>query len=258
MNVKKIHSLTALFTASLLSGAVGSLLAGCAEPLTYSTDFKHNGLAQYNRGEYIDAAGSFKAAAKQDPTDYMTQYYLGLSEEKSGHFESAVSAFRLCLKLRPQMPAGRQDVATREKALSHMAPLIARGDFADPEINAIEKEAAAEHSSEDYRLLARVNALRGDADSAVTSYKAGFTYAPDDFAIAKEYGLYLLKLEQSSEATRILKKAWQLDPTDRQVASALRDLGVTDAQLIVQSDRIEGSEPIAPSQTAWDASIAPK
>ena len=259
MTVKKIHSLTALILASsaaLFAGA--SLIAGCAEPLTYSHDFKHAGLAQYNRGEYLDAAGSFQAAAKQDPTDYYTQYYLGLSREKSGQFESAVTSFRLCLKLRTQTPAGRQDVAMREKALAQLAPIIARGDFADPEINAIQKEAAAEHLSEDYRLLARVYALRGDADSAVSSYKDGFTYSPDDFTLAKEYGFYLLKINQTAEGTRILKKAWQLDSTDRQVASALRELGVTDSQLIVRSDRIEANEPQTTPQTAWDAQIAPK
>jgi tetratricopeptide (TPR) repeat protein len=249
---------TRSFAAIVLTAAVAALLTGCAEPLTYSQDFKHNGLAQYNRGEYLDAAGSFKAAAKQDPTDYMTQYYLGLSDEKSGQFESAVSAFRLCLKLRPAMPAGRADVATREKVLAHLAPLIARGDFADPEINAIQTEAAAEHLSEDYRLLARVHALRGDADSAITCYKDGFTYAPEDFPLAKEYGFYLLKMDQTADGTRILKKAWQLDPTDRQVASALRELGVTDSQLIVRSDRIEAPEPATTPQTAWDASIAPR
>jgi Flp pilus assembly protein TadD len=254
MKVTSTRSLTAL----ILTGALSALLGGCAEPLTYSQDFKHNGLAQYNRGEYLDAAGSFSAAAKQDPTDYMTQYYLGLCDEKTGQMESAVAAYRLCLKLRPQMPAGRADVGTREKVLAHLAPLIARGDFADPEINAIQKEASAEHLSEDYRLLARVYALRGDADSAVSSYKDGFIYAPDDFVLAKEYGFYLLKLDQTAEGTRILKKAWQLDPTDRQVASALRDLGVTDAQMIVRSDRIEASEPQTTPQTAWDASIAPR
>jgi Tfp pilus assembly protein PilF len=251
---KSIRSITGL----VVIGAFAGLLAGCADTLTYSQDFKHNGLRQYNRGEYIDAAGSFKAAAKQDPTDYQTQYYIGLCEEKNGEPQSAVGAFRLCLKLRIQMPAGRADIAMREKVLAHLAPLIARGDFADPEINSIQQEAAAEHSSEDYRLLARIYALRGDADSAVTSYKSGLNFAPDDFALTKEYGFYLLKLNQTGEGTRMLKQAWQLDPTDKQVAMALRELGVTDAQLIVRSDRIEGTEPQATPQTAWDASIAPR
>jgi Tfp pilus assembly protein PilF len=237
--------------------AAAALIAGCAEPLTYSQDFKHEGLRQYNSGQYIDAAGSFKAAAKQDPTDYQTQYYLGMSEEKNGEFQSAVGAYRLCLKLRIQMPAGRQDIEMREKVLNRMAGLIARGDFADTEIDAIQKEAAATHSAEDYRLLARVFALRGDADSAVESYRTGFSFVPDDFQLAKEYGLYLLKLNQTAEGTRILKLAWQLDGHDRQVATTLAALGVTTSQLWVSSTKIE-SEPPSTPQTAWDVDTTPR
>src|ERR1700722_5994916 len=105
--------------------AAACFSAGCAEPLTFSHDFKREGLAQYNRGEYIDAGGSFKAAARQDPTDYQTQYYLGLTSEKNGQFHSAVEAYKLCLKLRTQTPAGRFDIAMRDRVTSRMAALIA-------------------------------------------------------------------------------------------------------------------------------------
>jgi Tfp pilus assembly protein PilF len=239
----------------LLAGAV--MLAGCAEPMTYSGDFKREGLRQYNRGEYVDAAGTFKAAARQDPTDYQTQYYLGMSQEKNDQVQSAVAAYRLCLKLRVQTPAGRQDIAMREKVLNHLAALIARADFADAEINALEQEAAAEHSSEDFRLLARVFALRGDADSAVDSYRRGFAFVPDDFMLAKEYGLYLLKINQTAEGIRILKLAWQLNDYDPQVASTLAALGVTTNQLWVSSTKIE-SEPPSTPQTAWEVDTAPR
>jgi Tfp pilus assembly protein PilF len=239
----------------LLTGA--AVLAGCAEPMTYSQDFKREGLRQYNRGQYVDAAGTFKAAAKQDPTDYQTQYYLAMSQEKNGEFQTAVGAYRLCLKLRVQTPAGRQDVELREKVLNHMAALIARGDFADAEINDIQHEAAAEHSSEDYRLLARVFALRGDADSAVDSYRRGFTEVPDDFMLAKEYGLYLLKINQTADGIRILKLAWQLNGYDRQVVTTLAALGVTENQMWVSSTKIE-SEPPSTPQTAWEVDTTPR
>ena len=253
-----VSSFSSLLRFGML-GALALALAGCAEPmLTYSQDFKHNGLAQYNRGEFLDAAGSFKAAAKQDPTDYQTQYYLGLCEEKNGEPQSAAEAYRLCLTLRVQTPAGRADAPMREKVLGRLAPLIAHADFADAEINMIQREASSEQSPDDYRLLARIDALRGDPDSAVNSYKNGFNFASDDFVLAKEYGFYLLKINQTAEGTRILKKAWQLNPYDRPVAEALRDLGVTDAQLLVSSSRIESTEPPVTPQTAWDADIAPR
>jgi tetratricopeptide (TPR) repeat protein len=241
----------------MLLSAGACLLAGCAQPLSYSQDFKREGIRQYNRGEYLDAAGSFKAAAKQNPADYQIQYDLGLAEEKNNEPQSAIEAYRLCLKLRPSTPAGRFDIPMREKVLNRLAPLIAHADPADPEINALQREAAADQSAEDYRLLARVFALRGDADSAVDSYRRGLSAASDDFLLAKEYGFYLLKLNQQAEGTRILKLAWQINSVDRQVNETLRDLGVTDAQLVVSSSRIE-SEPLVTPQTAWDVSTAPK
>jgi Tfp pilus assembly protein PilF len=235
------------------------LLAGCAEPLTYSQDFKRDGLRQFNSGEYVNAAGSFKAAAKQNPTDYQTQFYLGLSYERTGDFQLAVESYKLCLKLRTQMPAGRADVAMREKVINRLAALIAHGNFVEPEINAIAQDAQTDKSSDEYRLLAHIFALRGDADSAVTAYRQALIYSDNDFALTKEYGLYLVKIDQTAEGTRILKTAWQMNPSDRQVVQTLRQLGVTDAQLIVRSDRIEEqAADTSTPKTAWDVATEPK
>jgi len=235
------------------------LAVGCAEPLTYSQDFKREGLRQFNRSDYVDAAGSFKAAAKQDPTDYQTQYYLGISYEKTGDFELAIEAYKLCLQLRTQMPAGRQDVAMRDKVMNRLAAVIARGNYAEPEIDTIQKDAQATNSPEDYRLLAHIFALKGDPDSAVDSYRRAASFAEDDFGLNKEYGLYLIKINQIAEGTRVLKIAWQLNPSDKQVVQTLRQLGVTDAQLVVSSSRIEeqASQTSTPT-TAWDVATAPK
>jgi Tfp pilus assembly protein PilF len=248
---------------SLISVQIGllaaCLLGGCADVVTFSQDFKREGLRQYNRGEFVDAAGSFKAAAKQDPTDYQTQYYLGLSYEKIGDFHSAVEAYKLCLALRPAMPAGRADVPMRERVTSRLAALIAHADFAEAEINSIQAKADAEHSPDDYRLLARIFALRGDADSAVDNYRRAVSYAQDDFVLTKEYAFYLLKINQTAEGTRVLKIAWQLYPNDRQVVQTLRELGVTDAQLVVSSTAIENQPTASASpQSAWDDATSPR
>jgi tetratricopeptide (TPR) repeat protein len=240
--------------------AAACLSAGCAEPLTFSHDFKRNGIAQYNGGEYIDATGSFKAAARQDPTDYQTQYYLGITSEKTGEFHSAVEAYRLCLKLQTQTPAGRMDVPMRERVLSHLAAVIARSDDPTPEMNAIQAEAAGEQSSLDYRLLARIYALRGDADSAVDSYRRAFAIADGDSILTREYAFYLLKIDQVAEGTRVLKIAWRLDPSDKQVARAMVELGIKDSDIEVSSTRLE-NEPVPASATpasAWDTETAPK
>jgi Tfp pilus assembly protein PilF len=247
------------FIAPVVTIAVATMLGGCAEPLTFSHDFKAEGLKQYNSGAYVDASGSFKAAAKQDPTDYQTQYYLGLSYEKTGEPQKAAEAYILCLKLRTQTPAGRFDRDMRERAMNRLALVIAHGDFADPEINAIQKDADAQKSADDYRLLAHIFALRGDADTAVDNYRRAVSYSENDFTLAKEYGLYLVKINQTAEGTRLLKEAWQMDPSDRQVAQTLRALGVNDSQMAVSNQRIEEqAAATTPPQSAWDADTAPR
>jgi Flp pilus assembly protein TadD len=233
-------------------------LTGCAEQMTYSRDFKRDGLQNFNAGDYVTAAGSFKAAARQDPTDYQTQYYLGLSSERTGDVQEAIAAYRLCLKLRVQTPAGRQDIAMREKATARLAAVIATASVADPEVDAIQKEAAAERSSEDYRIAARVCALRGDADSAVDDYRHGMAIADDDFVLTKEFGLYLVKVNQTTEAGSVLKKAWKLNPSDRQVVEALRGLGITDSQLITSPVRVEEVAMPVTGKSAWDMDVAPR
>jgi Tfp pilus assembly protein PilF len=251
--VSRIHFL------SLISLALGvSLLAGCAEPLTYSQDFKREGLRQYNTGDYLSAAGSFEAAAKQDPTDYHTQYYLGRCYEQTGEYQLAMEAYRLCLKLRPIMPAGRADVATRERTLSRLAILIAHHDTTDSEINALQQQAVDSQSGDDYRLVARVFALRGDADTAVDCYRRAFARDEENFDLAKEYGLYLVKIDQTTAAATVLRKAWALNSSDAQVVQTLRGLGVTDAQLVGSSTTIEQAPEPVTGQSAWDAQVSPR
>jgi Flp pilus assembly protein TadD len=258
MEVAVFYSRFKVLGGLLAAGIGAGLLVGCAEPLTYSHDFKREGFREFNQGDYVNAAGTFKAAARQDPTDYQTQYYLGLSLERNGDYDTAIAAYRLCLKLRPQMPAGRMDIGMRERCTARLASVIAKESFADTEIDAIEREAAAERSAQDYRLVARIFALRGDADSAVDNYRHAMAVSDDDFILTKEYGLYLVKINQTVEAAAVLKKAWKLDPSDRVVASNLRGLGVTDAQLVVSSTTIEEPAQAPPSGSAWDSVTAPR
>ena len=237
--------------------AAGVFVAGCGSDsmMTYSQDFKRQGIRDFNDAQYVKAAGDFEAAAKQNPADYQTQYYLGICQEQNGEYHQAVQAYSLCLKLRVTTPAGRADQAVREKCTARLARLIAGSDLADPEINSLQAQADADHSPDDYRLLARIFAIRGDADSAVVSYRKATSYADDDASLMKEYGLYLLKINQTTEATKVLKDAYHMQPADREVVAALHGLGVTDDQL--DPSPVHLQEPPAPAQPAGATDMQP-
>jgi Tfp pilus assembly protein PilF len=217
----------------LAAGLIATFqLMGCStEPLTYSRDFQHQGIDQYNRGEYTDAEGSFTASTKQDPTNYTAQYYLGSCYEITGQFHQAVVAYKLCLNLLTQTPAGRANLALHDQAFDRLASLLGKSDAAGPEIDTLETQATNSNSAEDYRLLARVYTLRGDPDSAIDRYHRALAIAPDDFRLNKEFGLYLASLDQTSQAATVLRRAYHLDSSDKEVLQALQQLGVSQSQL---------------------------
>lgn len=70
----------------------------------------HNGLGlvYFRRGKFADAIPEFEESAKDDPSpeaDPVTFYVLGISDEKTSHFDDAVKAFTKCSSI----PGGLQD-----------------------------------------------------------------------------------------------------------------------------------------------------
>src|ERR1700693_3295208 len=92
----------------LATGIVGALLislAGCgADVLTWSNDAKRQGIQQYNDGRYAEAAGAFRNAIRQNPTDPESEYWLALSYEQTQSYHEAIDAYKTSLHLMP--PAG--------------------------------------------------------------------------------------------------------------------------------------------------------
>ena len=64
----------------LLGSLLLGLAAGCQDVLTYSDQTREAGMTAYMQGDYPKAAGAFRSALRQDPRDYRSHYYLGMSE----------------------------------------------------------------------------------------------------------------------------------------------------------------------------------
>jgi Tfp pilus assembly protein PilF len=110
--------------------------------------------------------------------------------------------------------------------MDSLAALIGREDKHDAETNVIEQQAKQTQSANNYFLLAKIYRNRGDADSAVDAYNRAMIKNAKDFAIVKEYGLYMAQLGQRQRAEVPLRKAYALKPTDDEVNAALRNIGV--------------------------------
>lgn len=236
--------------AAALGGAIVLSLAGCGDMLTWAADAKKQGIEQYNDGRYAEATGSFRNAARQDPTDPQTEYWLGLSYEQTHCYHEAINAYKTALRLQPDPSSVRFDHQMHDNAFDRLARVVAQTDTDNTETDLIVKTAADTKASDQYRLLGRIFRYRGDADTALENYRRAVQFAPDNYVAQKELGLYLEVLGQNQEAGQVLRDAYRLNQGDQDIDSALRRLGMVPGPGLLAQDQI--ARPIMPSQSTED------
>jgi cytochrome c-type biogenesis protein CcmH/NrfG len=200
--------------------------SGCADMITYSRDSERHGQQLYNEGQYAEAAGAYKNAARQNPRDYKAYYMMGNCYVRMNQWVQAIGAYRRSLEVQNVTLLGQTDEVQRMNTLTGLAGAIAKSDTRDIETNAAVSKARSSQNAQEYLLLAKIYAFRGDADSAIEAFDHATLLEPDNFYAAKEYGLYLEQLGQTPRAEAALRRAYALDPKDDQVNLALRRIGV--------------------------------
>ena len=252
---------------------VGITLVGCADIITYSKDSRREGLKLYHEQQYADAAGAFRNAVRQNPLDYQSYCYLGQCEEQLGQHEQAIHAFRTSLEVMSKDIEGKHDTEFRQGVLNGLANAIAKCDQRDTETNDVERRAQTNSSPEEYFILGKIFAYRGDPDSAIDAYNRAMLSDPTNFYIAREYGLYLEHLGQGQKAELPLRKAYGLKQDDEEVNNALRRIGVVPGPGVLDENAL--AKPLIPrgpipeldinkvtghgeTQTNGTASVAPR
>lgn len=218
----------------LLSGLLlaGMLAAGCTtdQPIfTNQRKARIEGATLYNRGDYENAVGAFRNAAKTDPRDYRSFCYMGLTYERLGNFQQAVQAYKSALQVMQSLIAGRDDTDFRQITMNLLAGCIAKHDDNHLEQELLAKQATdmkldSHRRGESYFLLAKVQRYRGDADSALISYYKASEIDRDDFWIQKEAGLYLLQMGKVKTAVKPVQRANEIGARDTEVIAAMRQL----------------------------------
>ncbi len=212
----------------VLTAAALLAAAGCAGPevFTYAKDARAQGLADYNTGDYVNAAAAFANATRQDPRDYQSFYYLGASHQATGDYQQAIGAYRSSLDVAPLTLAGKQDVGLHYRTRDGLAQCIAKSGTSSDEETTLEKQVAAHPDVDDQWMLAKIYRYAGQADEAVEAYSKAVLLDPGRFDVTKEAGLYEEGLKQNDRAAFSLKKAYADNPNDDEVNAALRRLGV--------------------------------
>lgn len=217
-----------VLSASLLA------LIGCAEVTASSKHSREQGQRLYAQGEYVDAAGAFTTAVRTDPTDYRAWYGLGQSYDKSQSYHQAIRAYRTALDVRKGTAPGREDEAMRVRIIDALGRSIAAGND-----RTFTPETGKQVTAEEKYITAKAFEYMGDADAAIETYQQAALLDKKDFAIAKDYGLYLEKVPGMREqAVKQFKRAYQLNAKDPQVVAALRRNGVVPGPSLKEPDQL--------------------
>jgi tetratricopeptide (TPR) repeat protein len=204
-------------------------LTGCSDIITYADKTRDAGMVAYNQQDYPRAAGAFRSALRQDPRDYRSHYYLGMSALQMHNYQQATVAFRACLDTQNVTLLGKEDEDVRNKALDGLAQAIVKSDDADLEVNKVEQAGHATKgpaAAREFFVLAKVYRYRKLPDMALDFYNRATLEDPKNFAFAKEYGLYCEQLQQTAKAQEVLRNAYGINQRDPEVVAALQRIGV--------------------------------
>ncbi len=221
-----VRSTVRSLSTTLLAAGLAIAVAGCADVLTYSKDSRDAGLKLYNQGQYELAAGSFQNAVKQNPRDFESFYWLGVSYDASKNYQQAIQAYRASLDVQQLTLDGRTQITFRRRTLDGLAIAISKSPSRNDEIQILDQKTAGHGTAEDALLMAKIFRYSFDADSAIDAYNRAVLLDPSDVGISREAGLYFEQINKAQTAEPLLKRAYLANPQDNQVADALRRLGI--------------------------------
>jgi tetratricopeptide (TPR) repeat protein len=230
---------------SLLVLSAMFVSAGCAEVVASSKHSREEGQKLYAEGNYVDAAGAYRNAVRKDPTDYRAYYGMGQSYDATKSYNQAIQAYQTALDVQKRTAPGREDQAMRVKIIDALAQTMAKGyDRTLQDSGSPNRPQTAENKY----IQAKAFAYLGDADSAIDAYNKAVLLDRKDFAIAKDFGLYLEKIPgMRNDASRQLKRAYQLNQKDQEVVAALRRVGVVPGPSLKEQDQLaKPSVPVGP------------
>jgi tetratricopeptide (TPR) repeat protein len=243
--------------ATAFSGLVGCSSIQGMDLLTWAKDAKNEGIRKYNDGKYDAAAGCFRNAIRQDPTDPETEYWLALCYEQTHSYHEAIDAYKTSLQLMPAPGTAHYNRPMHDSAFDRLAHVVAANDPTGSEVDLIASAAAKGDASEQYRLLGRIFRYHGDADTSLDNYRKAVKLQPENFNAQRELGLYLEQLTQNEEAGQVLRDAYRINQHDDQVNAGLRRIGIEPGDsLLEQAAPISSMKPpVMPALPAVDPGL---
>lgn len=240
---------------------VGFLMAGCTtdQPLVSNPrKARLEGIELYNRADYENAAGAFRNAVRQEPRDYRSHYYQGLTYERLGNVQQAIQSYKSALDVMKETPAGRDAIDFRQIVMNTLGSALAKYDTNHLEQDLLSRQATnmefdGRQRAESYFQLAKVERYRRDADSALQAYYKASELDRNDFWLQKEAGLYMLQMGQNNRAVKSIQRANELRARDSEIIAAMQQLRLPLNLYVLQGQ--ENATSIFPAQPLPDVEL---
>lgn len=203
---------------SLVALAVALLVGagGCMNHVVY----REKGVEALNRNDPAGAQVYLRSAVEKKPTDWRSQYLLGLSLLKSGRAAEAQIPLEQALQLKPQ---GEE----APEVIDALAESLFQQKRYEPLANFLAEVAGYYNTPRDFMRQGRYLEKTGDPDGAIVAYgKAGLFAPPTDpepyIAMADLYDA----LGDVPKAVQALKWAYHADPYNANLPDRFRRHGL--------------------------------
>jgi Flp pilus assembly protein TadD len=226
-----------LFKILLIIAGMAIITAGCEEKQKTATgekisDKELSGEAERQKAEFLRDLDKKYENPK-------THYELGKLYHSQGLWDNAEWEYNKALAFDPM---------NLDAQASIVKLLVDKGDTVRSEVVADMYISQASVSAKHSLLLGRAFENRGLNEYALACYRQALNLAPNSVAINRQIGYYYLLKKDKANAEMYLRKAFELDPSQAEVAGELGRLGVQVQVLSKKTENAKKLDKIAEEQ----------
>lgn len=217
-----------LKTTTLTLALVGTLaLTGCKNNVVY----RELGYESYRQQDFVAAAEQFQTAVDKKPSDYRSQYYLGVTMLQLNKPIPAQTPLEQALALRPDdaewTPRIADSLAETYYQQERYETLYG---FLDNMIQTYAQQPA------DFLRKAKYLDLLGDADGQKTALQKAAFFAPEgDISPYLAIADFYQTVNDTPNAIQALRYGYYVDPSSDVVKDRLRGLGIVPGPTIADA-----------------------
>ena len=199
---------------------LGGLMAqvGCKSYVGYRED----GWEAYRQEDYAEAAENFAEAVDRKPSDYLSQYYLGVSLLKQEQAVAAQTPLEQALMIAPENPQWTPQIADAVAESYYQQGRVEK-------LYAFLDQMIADYNQQSYDFLRKAKYLGmvGDADGQKLALTKAGQFAPmGDATPYLAQAEFYLSYNDVPAALQALRYGYYVDPSNEAVQDQLRGQGI--------------------------------